>query len=64
MKREKEKKDELRPEYRREDLGPGIRGKYLDAYLEDTLENLMEQVTEDNLHVEVDNESANGNEEC
>ena len=24
--------DELRPEYRREDLGPGVRGKYLDAY--------------------------------
>jgi hypothetical protein len=28
----KAKSDELRPEYRREDLGPGIRGKYLDAY--------------------------------
>lgn len=24
--------DEIRPEYRREDLGPGVRGKYLDAY--------------------------------
>jgi len=24
--------DELRPEYRREDLGPGVRGKYLNAY--------------------------------
>jgi hypothetical protein len=23
---------ELRPEYRREDLGPGVRGKYLEAY--------------------------------
>ena len=28
----KGKSDELRPEYRREDLGPGIRGKYLEAY--------------------------------
>lgn len=24
--------DELRPEYHREDLGPGVRGKYLDAF--------------------------------
>ncbi|MGO9019234.1 MAG: hypothetical protein ACLQVJ_12895 [Syntrophobacteraceae bacterium] len=24
--------DGLRPEYRREDLGPGVRGKYLEAY--------------------------------
>jgi hypothetical protein len=24
--------EELRPEYRREDLGEGIRGKYLEAY--------------------------------
>ena len=24
--------DDLRPEYRREDLGPGMRGKYLDRY--------------------------------
>lgn len=24
--------EELRSEYRREDLGPGIRGKYLEAY--------------------------------
>lgn len=24
--------DEVRPEYRREDLGPGVRGKHLDAY--------------------------------
>jgi hypothetical protein len=24
--------DELRPEYRREDLGKGVRGKYLKAY--------------------------------
>jgi hypothetical protein len=28
----KAESDELRPEYRREDLGPGIRGKYADAY--------------------------------
>ena len=24
--------DELRSEYRREDLGPGVRGKYLDSF--------------------------------
>jgi hypothetical protein len=24
--------DELRPEYRREDLGEGVRGKYLESY--------------------------------
>ena len=24
--------DELRPEYRREDLGSGVRGKHVDAY--------------------------------
>jgi hypothetical protein len=23
---------DIRPEYRRDDLGPGVRGKYLDAY--------------------------------
>ena len=28
----KAKSDELRPEYRREDLGPGVRGKYLETY--------------------------------
>ncbi|MGC9197033.1 MAG: hypothetical protein ACP5IL_16530 [Syntrophobacteraceae bacterium] len=28
--------DELRPEYRREDLGPGVRGKYLEAYRDGT----------------------------
>ena len=28
----KAKSDQLRPEYRRDDLGPGIRGKYADAY--------------------------------
>jgi hypothetical protein len=26
----KAKSDDLRPEYRREDLGPGVRGKYLE----------------------------------
>ena len=28
----KPKSDELRPEYRREDLGQGVRGKYLESY--------------------------------
>jgi hypothetical protein len=28
----KAKRDELRPEYRPEDLGKGVRGKYLKAY--------------------------------
>jgi len=28
----KAKHDEFRPEYRREDLGKGVRGKYLKAY--------------------------------
>jgi len=28
----KARRDELRPEYRREDLGRGVRGKYLKAY--------------------------------
>jgi hypothetical protein len=28
----KVKPDELRPEYRRKDLGPGVRGKYLGDY--------------------------------
>ncbi|MDA8307552.1 MAG: hypothetical protein M0Z81_12070 [Deltaproteobacteria bacterium] len=32
----KDEIDELRPEYRREDLGPGVRGKYLEAYREGT----------------------------
>lgn len=26
------KSDEMRPEYRREDLGHGVRGKYLESY--------------------------------
>lgn len=30
----KAKSDELRPEYRREDFGPGVRGKYFEAYQE------------------------------
>ena len=28
----KDRRDELRPEYHREDLGRGVRGKYLKAY--------------------------------
>ena len=28
----KAKSDELSPEYRRKDLGPGVRGKYLEGY--------------------------------
>jgi hypothetical protein len=28
----KDESDELRPEYRREDLGEGVRGKYFEAY--------------------------------
>jgi len=28
----KTKPDELRPEYRREELGAGVRGKYMDAF--------------------------------
>jgi hypothetical protein len=28
--------DELRPEYRREDLGPGVRGKYFESYRKGT----------------------------
>lgn len=28
--------DDLRPKYRREDLGPGVRGKYLAAYQKGT----------------------------
>jgi hypothetical protein len=35
MKRVKES-DELRPEYRREDLGEGVRGKYFGAYQKGT----------------------------
>ncbi len=32
----KDENDELRPEYRREDLGPGVRGKYFEAYRKGT----------------------------
>ncbi len=28
----KAKSEELRPEYRREDLGPGVRGKHFESY--------------------------------
>jgi hypothetical protein len=30
------KHDELRPEYERKDLGPGVRGKYFEAYQKGT----------------------------
>ncbi|QQS54858.1 MAG: hypothetical protein IPM89_03170 [Candidatus Competibacteraceae bacterium] len=32
----KARKDELRPEYKREDLGMGVRGKYYQVYQEGT----------------------------
>ena len=32
----KDRADELRPEYKREDLGEGIRGKYFEAYQKGT----------------------------
>ena len=32
----KDHSDDLRPEYKREDLGPGVRGKYLEAYRDGT----------------------------
>jgi hypothetical protein len=32
----KDKSEEMRPEYRREDLGPGVPGKYSAAYREGT----------------------------
>ena len=32
----KAKSEELRPEYRREDLGPGVRGKYFESYQKGT----------------------------
>ena len=34
--RKVKKSDELRPEYKREDLGKGVRGKYLQEYREGT----------------------------
>jgi hypothetical protein len=30
------KRDEMRPEYKREDLGPGVRGKHFEAYQKGT----------------------------
>jgi hypothetical protein len=30
------KSDELRPEYKREDLGPGVRGRYFESYQKGT----------------------------
>ena len=30
------KRNDLRPEYKREDLGPGVRGKYFEAYQKGT----------------------------
>jgi hypothetical protein len=37
MKKDKpEVEDDLRPEYKREDLGPGVRGKYYRAYTKGT----------------------------
>ena len=32
----KAKSEELRPEYHREDLGPGVRGKYFESYQKGT----------------------------
>ncbi len=32
----KAKSEDLRPEYRREDLGPGVRGKYFESYQKGT----------------------------
>ncbi len=32
----KAKSEELRPEYRREDIGPGVRGKYFESYQKGT----------------------------
>ena len=34
--RKAKESDELRPQYKREDLGKGIRGKYFDAYQKGT----------------------------
>lgn len=34
--------EELRPEYRREDLGTGVRGKYYEAYVKEMKEGLAE----------------------
>jgi hypothetical protein len=32
--------EELRPEYRREDLGQGVRGKYYETYVSEIKEDL------------------------
>ena len=32
----KAKSDELRPEYHREEIGPGVRGKYFESYRKGT----------------------------
>jgi hypothetical protein len=42
----KDKTDDLRPEYRREELGPGVRGKYLDASRRSNLVLLSPDVAE------------------
>jgi hypothetical protein len=34
MKKAKLEDDDMRPEYKREDLGVGVRGKYYDSYVE------------------------------
>ncbi|SDX25590.1 hypothetical protein SAMN05421783_118104 [Thiocapsa roseopersicina] len=34
MKKAKLEGDDMRPEYKREDLGVGVRGKYYDSYVE------------------------------
>ena len=36
MKKNDHDNDELRPEYHREDLGAGVRGKYFESYQEGT----------------------------
>lgn len=35
--------EEIRPEYRREDLGKGIRGKYYEAYINGIKEDLSKR---------------------
>ncbi len=37
----KDNSEEIRPEYRREDLGLGVRGKYLEAYRAGRTSRLM-----------------------
>jgi len=38
--------EDIRPEYRREDLGKGVRGKYYEAYIERTEAELRVQERE------------------